>query len=103
MVLLLTKLEKIQRCPIQDYWPDSTGQNSDSEAAQAFFVNKYLSLARRKDREIDVFCLDITDTDCSKPILQMIRDTAMEGQKAWVKEEHVPKQERSPKHEQLPK
>ncbi len=86
MTLLLTKLdlfeEKIQKKPVRDYFPDYTGRDDDSAAALRFFVGKFLSLNKNKDRKIDVFCTDLTDTKHVRPILQTIVDTTVEKQRA---------------------
>ena len=82
ITLLLTKLdlfeEKIKKKPIRDYFPDYTGRSDDSAAGLRFFVGRFLSLNKSKDREIEVFCTDVTDTQRFKPILQTIMDTAIE-------------------------
>ena len=86
ITLLLTKLdlfeEKIKEKPIYDYFADYTGRGDDSAASLRYIVGRFLSLNKKKDREIDVFCTDVTDTQRFKPILQTIMDTAIEKKKA---------------------
>ena len=86
ITLLLTKLdlfeEKIKEKPIRDYFPDYTDRSDDSAAGLRFFVGRFLSLSKRRDREIEVFCTDVTDMQRFKPILQTIMDTAIKKKKA---------------------
>ena len=56
ITLLLTKLDlfekKIKEKPIREYFPDYTGRSDDSAAGLRFFVDKFLSLDRSKNRKI---------------------------------------------------
>ena len=81
ITLLLTKLdlfeEKVKEKPIGNYFPDYTGSSDDSAAGLRYFVGRFLSLNKSRDRKIEVFCTDITDTQRFKPILQTIMDSAI--------------------------
>ena len=82
ITLLLTKLdlfeEKIKQKPIRDYFPDYTDPSDDSAAGLRFFVGKFLSLNRSRDRKIEGFCTDVINTKRFKPILQMVMATTIE-------------------------
>lgn len=89
IILLMTKLDlfkaKIQSKPIQQYFPDYKGRSNDSDAAQTFFVDKFLSLNRTSNRRIDVYCADVTDTIGFKPVLQTIMEIAKKNAESWGK------------------
>ena len=76
MVLLLSKSdllqEKLSSSPVKRYFPDYTGADDDDEVAQKFFVNKFLTTARKWRRNVRVYCTDLTDTDSFRPILKDI-------------------------------
>ena len=76
ITLLLTKLdlfqEKIKKNPIRDYFPDYTGRSDDSAAGLRFFVGRFLSLNKSRDRKIEVFALTsltrIVSNQSSRPL-----------------------------------
>lgn len=76
MILLLSKLdlfqEKLSRSPISQYFPDYIGADDDSDAAKEFFVDKYRTMARKSNRDILVYCSNVTDTDNFRLILKDI-------------------------------
>ena len=85
ITLLLTKLdlfeEKIKEKPIRDYFPNYTSRSNDSVAGLRFFVGRFLSLNKSRDRKVEVFSTDVTDTKRFKPILQTIMNIATEKQR----------------------
>lgn len=85
VTLLLTKVDlfenKLGEHPIGDYFPDYMGRSDDSAAGMEFFVKRFLSLNTREDREIEVFCTDVSDTKRFKPILQTVVNDAIERQR----------------------
>ena len=76
MTLLFSKLdlfqEKVPHSPVKQYFPDYTGADDDSEAAQKFLVNKFLAIARKWRRDVRVFYTNLTDMDSFRPILKDI-------------------------------
>ncbi|KAM0794156.1 G-protein alpha subunit-domain-containing protein [Usnea florida] len=76
IILLLSKLdllqEKVFHSSVKDYFPDFNGADDDREAAQEFFVNKFLTIARKRCRNVRVYCTNLTDTDSFRPILKDI-------------------------------
>ena len=76
MILLLSKLDllrkKLSHSSVKQYFPDYIGADDDSEAAQEFFVNKFLTIARKWRRNVRVHCTNLTDTDSFRPILKDI-------------------------------
>lgn len=76
MIVLLSQLdlfqETLSRSPISQYFPDYLGANDDSEAAQGFFVKKFLTIGRNYDRDVRVHCTNVTDTDSFQAILKDI-------------------------------
>ena len=84
MVLLLSKLdlfqEKLPHSPVGKYFPDYIGADDDSEVAQKFFVDKYLTIARKWDRNIRIHCTDMTDTDSVRSILKDIEASIQDHQ-----------------------
>ena len=76
VILLLSKLdlfqEKLSCSPVREYFPDYIGADDDSEAAQQFFVNKFLTITRKWRRNVRVYCTNLTDTDSFRPILNDI-------------------------------
>ena len=84
VVLLLTKFdifrEKLKVRPIRDYFPDYTGRFDDSKAGLTFFVDKFLRLKGSDERELEIFCGDVTDTKSFRPILQKIMTLAANNQ-----------------------
>lgn len=84
VTLLLTKADRFEKQlvehPIRDYFPDYKDRNDDSAAGIEFFVKRFLALNTREDREIKVFCTDVSDTERFEPILQSIVDAATKRQ-----------------------
>ena len=76
VILLLSKLDlfqgKLHPSPVKHFFPGYTGPDDDSEAAQKFFVDKYRAIARKRDRDVRVYCTNLTDTDSFQPILKDI-------------------------------
>lgn len=76
VILLISKLdlfrEKVYRSPISQYFPDYTGAQDDSKAAQDFLVYKFLTIGRKRDRKLRVHYTNLTDTDNFRPILKDI-------------------------------
>ena len=81
ITLLFTKLdlfeEKIKEIPICDYFPDYTGCSNDSTAGLRYFIDKFLSLNKSRDRRIEVSYANVTDTKGFEVILQAIMNIAI--------------------------
>lgn len=92
-MLLLTKIDvfkaKIQHSPISQNFPDFKGKKGDVEAAEDFFVKKFLAFnyaSRDGDRPIHVCRINAIQVEHPRliltRILQMINEDSRHGKKA---------------------
>ena len=82
VLLLLSKLDvmekKLSRSPVRQYFPDYIGAQDDSNAAQRFFVNKFLTIGDCRDsRTLLVRCINLMDMDSSRTILEDIQESIL--------------------------
>jgi hypothetical protein len=78
IILLLNKIdlfhEKLLKSPISTYFPDYKGKDSDTEAAAAYFTDRFQALIRTADREVHTYYINATDTTLLKGTMQSIQD-----------------------------
>ena len=83
VILFLNKMDlfqaKLADKPIRDHFPDYTGQDTDVEAAKAYFAKKFKNLNRTPGREIYVHYTNATDTNLLKITMASVQDTIIQN------------------------
>lgn len=80
LILFLNKIDLFREklasgmSPINKYFPEYQGKNTDIAAAQEFFAEKFRNLVRQPNKEIYVHYTNATDTDLLKKTMASVRD-----------------------------
>ena len=80
--LILNKMdllaEKIKSHPISKCWPEYEGSLEDPESITTFIKNKFVELADKAGRRINVYPCDLTNIDSARIILDDLKNQAWE-------------------------
>lgn len=78
IILFLNKMDlfrdKLANSPIPRYFPEYTGNPTDSKAAGKFFDDKFRALNRNPDKEIYTHYTNATDTNLLKITMTSVQD-----------------------------
>jgi guanine nucleotide-binding protein subunit alpha len=78
LILFLNKIdlfkEKLASSPIPKYFPDYTGDPTDSRVASKFFEEKFRGLNRNPSKEIYAHFTNATDTNLLKITMTSVQD-----------------------------
>jgi len=80
LILFLNKIDLFREklssgmSPITKHFPDYHGKNTDVDAAQSFFANKFRNLVRNSNKEVYIHYTNATDTDLLKKTMASVQD-----------------------------
>jgi len=82
LILFLNKADlfadKIQRVPLQNFFPDYTGPQQDVNAAQAWITQQFKSHVTNKDKQVFSFVTTATSSDNVNSVFKAVQATVIQ-------------------------